>query len=393
MRSGRLPALKHGVVALQRWTERAAEHGWTKRPWFAYSLAVVATLLATLLRWSLPSLLSATPYLVYYPAVVAVAAVGGSGAGVLATIGSLLCVDLLFDPTPGWVDLADPVVLARSFIFLAGGIGTSMLAGMQRAARIRESRQTEALRQSEQQLRLQWDRMPIACVEFDAQFRFAHLNPAAERIFGFSEAELLGQDVQRLVTASARQHVAGILRRITAGEMSAHSINENVTKDGRTITCEWFNTPLKDDQGRFVGLLSMAQDITQRKRAEEELRNSREDLNRAQTVAQTGSWRLDVRHNELLWSDENHRIFGIPRGLRLTYETFLGTIHPDDRQYVQQKWTAALRGEPYDIEHRIVVGDEIRWVRERAHLEFDSNGTLLGGFGTTQDVTARRRME
>jgi signal transduction histidine kinase len=77
----------------------------------------------------------------------------------------------------------------------------------------------------------------------------------------------------------------------------------------------------------------------------------------------------------------------------MTYETFLSAVHPDDREYVDRKWTAALRGEHYDIEHRIIVGNDIRWVRERAELEFDEKGILLGGFGTVQDITERKQAE
>ncbi len=87
------------------------------------------------------------------------------------------------------------------------------------------------------------------------------------------------------------------------------------------------------------------------------LQESQKDLNRAQEVGQIGSWRLDVRRNVLTWSDETHRMFGIPKGTPLTYEAFLATADPEDREYVDQKWTAALRGEPYDMEHRIIVGD------------------------------------
>ena len=135
---------------------------------------------------------------------------------------------------------------------------------------------------------------------------------------------------------------------------------------------------------------------TARAKAEEQarqLRESQQDLNRAQAVAHTGSWRLDVRRNELTWSDEVHRMFGVPKETPLTYESFLAFIHPDDRQYVDTKWKAALAGEKYDIEHRIVVDDRIKWVRERANLEFDKDGTLLGGFGTVTDITARKQME
>ena len=82
------------------------------------------------------------------------------------------------------------------------------------------------------------------------------------------------------------------------------------------------------------------------KKRTQELHDIQRDLNRAQTVAHTGSWRLDLRKNELLWSDENWRIFGVPKGTALTYETFLSTIHPDDREYVDKQWKAALQGEP-----------------------------------------------
>jgi two-component system CheB/CheR fusion protein len=134
-------------------------------------------------------------------------------------------------------------------------------------------------------------------------------------------------------------------------------------------------------------------DITGMKKVETALSESGEDLNRAQAVARTGSWRLDVRQNKLLWSDETYRIFGIPRGTPLTYEMFLATVHPKDRDYVDSRWTAALSGEPYDIEHRILVGDAVKWVRERAELELDKEGVLMGGFGTVQDITEMKIAE
>ncbi len=134
-------------------------------------------------------------------------------------------------------------------------------------------------------------------------------------------------------------------------------------------------------------------DITKRKQAEEALQEKQRDLNHAQAVAKTGSWRLDVRRNELLWSGETYRMFGIPEGTPLTYEIFLGKVHADDREYVDQKWQAALRGEPYDVEHRIMVDREVKWVRERAELEFDKDAVLLGGFGAVQDITELKRTE
>ncbi len=123
------------------------------------------------------------------------------------------------------------------------------------------------------------------------------------------------------------------------------------------------------------------------------LRESQLDLNHAQAVAHTGSWRLDIRSDALLWSDETYDMFGVPKGTPLTYETFLGIVHPDDRHLVDSSWQAALRGQPYDVEHRIVVAGLVKWVRERAHLEIDRDGTLQGGFGTVQDVTEQKQAQ
>lgn len=150
---------------------------------------------------------------------------------------------------------------------------------------------------------------------------------------------------------------------------------------------------LRDTAGHPVRVSGLSIDITERKRAEEALRASQADLTRAQAVGHIGSWRLNMRSNEVTWSAENYRIFGIPDGMPLTYETFLAAVHPDDRDDVDRQWQAGLRGEPYDIEHRLIVDGKVKWVRERAELEFDQDGALLGGFGTTQDITERKEAE
>lgn len=133
--------------------------------------------------------------------------------------------------------------------------------------------------------------------------------------------------------------------------------------------------------------------ISERKAAEVKLRESQTFLARAQSVGQIGWWRLDTKLNELYWSDETYRIFGLESGTPLTYESFLACVHPEDRADVDRSWQAAVRGEEYDIEHRIIGGEQIKWVREKAYLEFDQNGELLGGFGIAQDITERKEAE
>lgn len=170
-----------------------------------------------------------------------------------------------------------------------------------------------------------------------------------------------------------------------------------VLSDGHIVGVVGVANKETDYDGSDVTQLTLLMDtawkIADRKRAEEALRESKNDLDRAQAVAHSGSWRLDVKNNKLTWSDEAYRIFGVPIGTGLTYEMFLTYIHPDDRQYVDTNWKAALAGEKYDIEHRIVVAGQIKWVRERAELEFEQDGSLLGGFGTVTDITARKEAE
>jgi PAS domain S-box-containing protein len=132
----------------------------------------------------------------------------------------------------------------------------------------------EAAQESEARLRMQMERMPIGCIVYDAQNCFSQMNPAAEGIFGYLEYELKGRHANVIVPEASRPHVDGILRRLAEGDMTANSDNENVTKDGRTIICQWTNTPLRDQSGAFTGFLSMVQDVTEQRRAEKALREA-----------------------------------------------------------------------------------------------------------------------
>lgn len=127
--------------------------------------------------------------------------------------------------------------------------------------------------------------------------------------------------------------------------------------------------------------------------ADEALRKSEAELNRAQSVAKIGSWFLDVPKNDLRWSDETYRMFGIPKGAPMTHDLFMERVHPHDREYVNRKWKAAMAGEPHDIEHRIVVNGKTCHVNVKAKITFDKSGRALSGIGTVQDITERKRAE
>lgn len=151
--------------------------------------------------------------------------------------------------------------------------------------------------------------------------------------------------------------------------------------------------PVRNERGEISHWAGINLDISGLKQVEQSLRESEAELQRAQAVSRTGSWRLDLERNELRWSDENYRIFGVPKGVSQTYETFLSVVHPDDREFVDRAWKAAMNGAPYDVEHRLVVDGEIRWVKERVELVFDAAGKLVAGMGSTQDISDSKRAE
>ncbi len=251
-------------------------------------------------------------------------------------------------------------------------------------------RQTrEALRQSEQKYHDLFNAMTGAFALHEivvdregkaCDYRFIEVNEAFSRHTGLSRRGIIGKTVKEVLPEVEDFWIETYGRvAFTGEETSFESFAASLDK--------WFEVYAYSPKKGFFA--TIFRDITERKKAEWTLQETEKDLNRAQAVARTGSWRLDVQRNILLWSDENHRIFGIPREKPMTYETFLASVHPEDREYVDSKWNAALQGEEYDIEHRIIVGNEIKWIRERAELEFDAEGMLKGGFGTSQDITER----
>jgi len=139
-------------------------------------------------------------------------------------------------------------------------------------------RAEEALRQSEQRLALHIQKTPLAAIEFDTHDHIVKWNPAAEKIFGYSADEAIGRHGLFLVPDNARMHTDQVtmdLKNLKGGEWSA---NENITRDGRIIQCEWYNTPLVTPDGKLIGVASLAQDITDQVQAKKDLLLYRDHL-------------------------------------------------------------------------------------------------------------------
>ncbi len=170
---------------------------------------------------------------------------------------------------------------------------------------------------------------------------------------------------------------------------------------GRPMTVDvhargsWFETtflPVVEADGSVGGVMGVATDVTEARRIRSELSESEERLARAQAIAQLGSWEWNIVTNDLAWSDEIFRIFGLtPREFAATYPAFLERIHPDDRGLVEEAVRRAVEeGGAYDIEHRIVRPDGSEaLVHEQGEVTRDAAGRPVRMIGIVRDVTDR----
>ncbi len=140
-------------------------------------------------------------------------------------------------------------------------------------------RREQALAEQHHKLLFMVQHAPTAIVEWDAAMQVVDWNPAAELLFGYSKVEMVGRcAVDLLVPQAIRSDVKQLLLELMAGRESIRSTNENITKDGRWIVCDWCNTPLVGLNGEVTGFVSMTLDVTQKAQAEADLRRSTQQV-------------------------------------------------------------------------------------------------------------------
>jgi PAS domain S-box-containing protein len=120
---------------------------------------------------------------------------------------------------------------------------------------------------SENQLRLNlhFEQTPLAVIEWDINFNVVKWNPSAERIFGYSEGEAKNKSAfDLIVNSSDKNYVTQLFEQLLSQEGGRRSTNKNHRKDGKTITCEWYNNPLVNTEGELIGIASLVEDISEK---------------------------------------------------------------------------------------------------------------------------------
>jgi PAS domain S-box-containing protein len=259
-------------------------------------------------------------------------------------------------------------------------------------------RAEEALRESQESYRRVVENAPEA-IFVGTKGRFRYLNPASLRLFGAaSDSELLGKSVLEIVHPDSRSAMTEGIRQVEELGVDMPPFTRKYLKlDGTAIDVEGYAVPFLYE-GEKGGLV-FARDITERKRAEEDLRANGDLLSESQRIGHLGSWdwRLQGDTSVMVWTPETYRLFGVsPETFALSAGTFLTLIHPDDRASMQAWMSDCLAGQgPPDLEFRVNLPDgSVRYINGRGHVvSQDAESKSIRMVGVALDITERKLAE
>jgi len=258
-----------------------------------------------------------------------------------------------------------------------------------------------------EQLRTILEHLTEGLVISDLQGNLYHWNRAAIEMHGFESLDqcrrLLPEFADTFELSTSDGQILLLeqwpLARILRGE-TLQNWEVHIRRLDREWKRVWLygGTLALDAAGNPLLAVITVTDITERKQAEEELKESEARLKRSQAMAHLGSWELDVANNVLTWSDEVYRLFGLqPQEFKATYGAFLEAVHPDDRNAVDKAYSDSLQEgrDTYEIEHRLVrkSNGDVRIVHEKCEHIRDQSGRVIRSVGMVHDITERKQAE
>ncbi len=253
-----------------------------------------------------------------------------------------------------------------------------------------------ALTRSEQRFRKLVEHASDVVTLVDASGRIVYSSHSLNPTLGYAPGEKTGHSVFELIHPDDRAVAEPLFREVLRQPDRVVRVDLRIQHKDRSWR-ELEVVAANRLQDAAVGAIVLNyHDVTERKRAEEQLRRTTEFLSQAQAVAQIGSWEWDVATDVITWSDETYRIFGTERTAGpISYERYLALIHPEDRDAVMETVGRALEiHEPFEIDHRIIRPDgSLRFLNGRGAVVCDRAGRSARLIGAVLDITARKQAE
>lgn len=376
-----------------------------------YGVAAVVTSLMVLLRWVLDPVMENRLVLATLYGAVAVAVwCGGWGPAVLATLGGYVACEYLFMEPRGRLTINDQSGLLGLGLYLVSCALIITLGHGMRSTRSRlEASLAQLKRETAERLAAEQrsgpllkrltalvDNTPLAVVEWDRDFVITRWSGLAERVFGWTAAEVVGRRIDSfpLIYPEDVPAAQETMRRLQDPANSfVVSQNRNMTRSGRVILCEWYNSIIHDDSGEMVAVLSMVLDVTHREEAGAAVRASEAEFRSFFELGAFGAGQTDPRTGRFVAvNDRFCEITGYNRDELLTM-TARDLTHPEDRARDDELYRRMLRGETaeYRNEKRYVRRDGlVIWVYAASRVLRDESGASVRTAGIVIDITERR---
>jgi len=284
-----------------------------------------------------------------------------------------------------------PLEISATSIVRKGEETVGMLA---MARDITERRQAqEKLQKSEEQYRSLFETATDGIFTMDLQTKFTSGNRRAEEMCGYSRDELIGEYATLILPEEAIPRVADVLKKVLKGETDTYE-TRIITKNGELLPVEVTSSPIEID-GKIIGTMGMARDITERKRAEEELRESEKKYRTILESITEGYYELDLAGNFTFFNDATCKMLGYTR------DKLMGM---NNREYMDKENAGKVykvfnkvytTGKPaIGIDWEIIRKDGTkRFTEASASLIRNKEGKPTGFRGVTRNITERKQAE
>lgn len=255
---------------------------------------------------------------------------------------------------------------------------------------------TVKLSESEKRFRSTFEQAAVGIAHVNPDGQIMRINQKFCDIVGYSNQELKALSFRDITHPDDLEEDNMAVNQLLTGEREWYSIEKRYIRKSEEIT--WVNLTvslIRDVEGNPDYFVSVIENIDSRKQMETALRTSEKNLLEAQSLAHLGSWVWDIKANNITWSDELYKIFGLEESTEITYETLLQSIHPDDRDYHTKHTAQWLENKHNDAYiYRIIRPDKlIRYIHAIGKVTWDDKGDAIFMDGIAQDITERRRVE